>query len=287
MQIFVVTKNLDFVQSGELIDALRMHLEADEITLVVPSELVQIAKRTASSDNLIRVVNEVEIAGFPLSDIAKWNVDYFPRRAGWYYQQILKLAICESNLAREKYVIWDADTIPYHRIPTFDGEKLIFTRGYEFHLPYFEANEQLIGINRTSGPRFSAVSQHMPVDRAIMREMLQFMGQRSKDGSWVSAIRTALLGRKGGSLFSEYEIFADWMRVKYPARFILRSVPWLREGGLLYKPELAMAKKLAWFIAFEDWHRRYRPWPHLKSRSLLIYRALAYQRGLRKLKKAS
>jgi len=286
MQIFVVTKKLDFIQSGKLIDALRVHLEADEITLVVPAELVQIAKCTMGSDNLVRVVNEVEIAGFPLSDITKWKVDYFPRRAGWYYQQILKLAICESNLAREKYVIWDADTIPYRRLSTFDGDKLIFTCGYEFHLPYFETNERLIGINRTHGPRFSAVSQHMPVDRAIMQEMLQFMGQKSSDGSWVSAIRAALLGRKGGSLFSEYELFADWVRTKYPSRFILRRVPWLREGALLYKPELTMAKRLAWFIAFEDWHRRYRPWPHLKSRSLLIYRALAYQRGFRKLKKA-
>jgi hypothetical protein len=286
MQIFVVTKKLEFVQSGELIDALRMHLEADDVTLVVPPELLHIAKHTTISHNLVRVVNEVEIAGFPLSDVAKWNVDGFPRQAGWYYQQLLKLAICKSDLAREKYVIWDGDTIPYRRLSTFDDGKLIFTRGYEFHLPYFETNDRIIGINRTWGPHFSAISQHMPVDRAIMREMLQFIGQKSNDGSWVSAIRTALLGRKGWWLFSEYELFADWMRAKHPARFVLRSVPWLREGAALYKPEIAIAKRIAWFIAFEDYHTKYRPGSHLKSWSLLIYRALTDQRRLRKLKKA-
>jgi len=288
MQIIVVTNKLCFVQSGELIDALRIHLEADDVVLVVPPELLHIAKHTESSHNFVRVVNEVEIAGFPLSNVAKWNVDGFPSHAGWYYQQLLKLAICKSNFAREKYVIWDGDTIPYRRLSTFEDDKLIFTCGYEFHLPYFETNERLIGINRTCGPHFSAVSQHMPVDRAIMQEMLQFIGQKSADGSWVSAIRTALLGRKGWSLFSEYELFADWMRVKYPARFVLRRVPWLRDGAALYKPELALAKRLAWFIAFEDYHKQSRRWPrrHLKYWSLLIFRVLTAQPRLRKLNKA-
>src|ERR1700689_3220541 len=143
MQVFVVTNKLYFIQSGELVDSLRKHLEADDITLVVPSELLQIAKDATNSHSIVRVVDEAEIAGFPLGYVAKWNVDGFPPHAGWYYQQLLKLAICKSNLAREKYVIWDGDTIPYRRLTTFDNDKLIFTSGYEFHLPYFETNERL------------------------------------------------------------------------------------------------------------------------------------------------
>jgi uncharacterized protein DUF6492 len=140
-----------------------------------------------------------------------------------------KLAFAQSEIAQERFVVWDADTISNRKMSVFDGDKLIFTQGHEYHLPYFETNKRLIDTDRTSAAKFSAVAQHMPVDRALMREMLHSMGKKSVDGSWVTAIKSAIENRDGGSLFSEYELFADWVRVRHPNRYKLRAVPWVRD----------------------------------------------------------
>ena len=120
-------------------------------------------------------MNEVEVVGDRLCDIENWNVSGFPERAGWYYQQFVKLAFARSALAQHRFLVWDADTIPMHEMSVFDGDKLVFTQGDEFHIPYFETNRTLIGVDRAKTERYSAISQHMPVDRAIMLELLNYL----------------------------------------------------------------------------------------------------------------
>jgi hypothetical protein len=253
MQVVIVTKRLEFIQNGRLIRALEKYLNASDIVLILPSRLCHTVKMFDGWRG--RIIHEMDIVGVALSEVAKWNVDAFPARAGWYYQQLIKLAFAQTQIAQERFVIWDADTIPSRKLIVFDKDKLVFTQGHEYHLPYFETNTRLIDINRTNVPRFSAIAQHMPVDRALMREMLEFIGKKSSDRSWITAIRNVIENRSGESLFSEYELFADWVRVHHPSRFVIRAVPWFRAGGKLSKPEIAVFKKLTWFIAFEEWHQ--------------------------------
>jgi hypothetical protein len=255
VQVFIVTKEIAFIESDELIEAVHSCLSAEELCFVVPSGLVATVEAMARRHQFLRAVDENDILGVSLAEIAAWPVDSFPDRAGWYYQQLIKLALAWSPMARERYLIWDADTIPYHPLSMFDRDRLVFTRGFEFHRPYFETNRLLIGVDRSDGPHFSAISQHMPVDRALMREMLDFMARGSEDGTWIGAVKHALVGRTNFSLLSEYELFADWLRVKHPERFILRRVPWSRNGAILSAREVQIAKRIAWFIAFEEWDR--------------------------------
>jgi len=266
MQILVVTKNLDFIKNGQLTKALQRYLNASDIVLVVPLDLYQTANKLAAGCSILRVFNEVEILGFPLSGITNWSVDNFPTRAGWYYQQFIKLGFARTSIAQERFLIWDADTIPTRKMSVFDGDKLIFTRGHEFHTPYFETNKMLIGVNRANDEKFSAISQHVPVERALMLELLQMLDASSADASWVTAIRKAIEHRQGMGLFSEYELFADYVRSRYPNRFVLRSLPWLRQGAMLSKIEIAIIKQFTWFISFEEWHKsdRKHPLNHLR-----------------------
>jgi hypothetical protein len=255
VQVFVVTKEIELIQSDELITAVHRCLGAHDLCFVVPPALVDTIKSMAEQHNFVRAVDERDILAMPLSEVAAWPVDGFPERAGWYYQQLIKLALAQSAIAEQHFLIWDADTIPYRRMSMFEGERLVFTRGFEFHRPYFETNRRLIGVDRSQGPRFSAISQHMPVDRTLMGEMLDFLAKSSPDGSWIGAIRAALVDRQGGSLLSEYELFADWLRVRHPERLLLRRLPWSRNGAILSEREIARAKKMACFIAFEEWDR--------------------------------
>jgi hypothetical protein len=255
MQILLVTKKLDFIEDGQLPAALRQHLGASQIVLGTPPSLRERGLRFTREQNDFKVIDENEILGFPLSSVSSWNVDGFPGRAGWYYQQLLKLGFARTALAQEKFLIWDADTIPTRKMAVFDGNTLLFTRGHELHVPYFETNRLLIGIDRMKGKKFSAISQHMPVDRALMLDMLKALDAKGGEGGWIAAIHQAIQGRTGECLFSEYELFADYVRSRHPSRSKLRSLPWLRQGAVLSDIEIAIARKLAWFISFEDWHK--------------------------------
>jgi hypothetical protein len=70
-------------------------------------------------------------------------------------------------------------------------------------------------------------------------------------------------------LFSEYELFADWVRVHHPSRFVIRAVPWFRAGAMLSKPEIAVFTKLTRFLSFEEWHQPAKGFLHYRLWRLL------------------
>ena len=48
-------------------------------------------------------------------------------RAGWYFQQFLKFAYCYC-CEDEYYIVWDADTVPLHRISHLLDGHPVFTK---------------------------------------------------------------------------------------------------------------------------------------------------------------
>ena len=258
MQVFTVTKNPDLLTHFELADNVRRYLQATQLVFIVPRALVDAFARAYASRRFCRIIDEGEILGLSLKDIETWNVFAFPERAGWYLQQFLKIAVAEHPIAEPRYLIWDADTVPYRRLRFFDDqERLVFTEGPEFHEPYFATNDALIGVDRRrDGLRFSAISQHMPVYRDLMVSLLGRIG-RLNGADWLSVVKAAISdGRESRSLFSEYELFADWVRSECPDRFCLRRMSWSRNGNLFTPIQLMAAKRTLSFIAFETWHKR-------------------------------
>ena len=68
-------------------------------------------------------------------------------RAGWYFQQFLKLGISKSNIISDLYLIWDADNIALKPISFFSNDnKVLLDITSEYHKPYFEIIEKLTGI---------------------------------------------------------------------------------------------------------------------------------------------
>jgi hypothetical protein len=258
MQVFTVTKNRDLITHFELADNVRRRLGATQLNFIVPSAMVNEFTAAYASRKFCKIIDEAEILSHSLKEIETWNVFAFPERAGWYFQQFLKIAVAEHSIAEPKYLIWDADTVPYRHLRFFDDQgRLLFTEGPEFHEPYFETNDALIGVDRRrDGVRFSAISQHMPVCRDLMIGLLRRIS-RVNDSDWLSAVKAAISdGRESRSLFSEYELFADWVRREYPDRYCLRRLSWSRNGNLFTPIQLMAAKRTMFFIAFETWHKR-------------------------------
>src|SRR5262249_42997943 len=108
--------------------------------------------------------------------------------------------------------------------------------------------------------------QYMPVTKQSMLRLLRRLAEQG-GGSWLNAIRTAIQERPGVSLFSEYELYFDYMAgVERLYRIV--SHRWFRYGNSCSFNQQAFLRATNHFVAFEasdkrntfrlaDWKRRW------------------------------
>lgn len=168
------------------------------------------------------------IPGVTLAKVRALPMQGFPRGAGWYFQQLLKLQFAFQDPDDDYYLIWDGDTVPLRPMQFFDEQgRLLMTRAEEYHAPYFETYRRILG--EEPHREFSFIAQHMPAQKSVVREMLaRIEAQVPGEGNWAWKLMRTLPSH-GYSLFSEYETYGHYMKNHYPerVRFIERS--WRRE----------------------------------------------------------
>ncbi|RKE49215.1 DUF6492 family protein [Sphingobacterium detergens] len=145
-------------------------------------------------------------------------------RAGWYFQQFLKLEISKI-IQSDYYLIWDADTIPLKPIDFFNKEdKVLIHKSEENHQPYFETLEHILGLKKTVN--YSFISEHFMVQTKLMQNMLLEISKKAGDQAWpyyiLENIATKDLALSG---FSEYETYGNFLNSTYPDDFRLRNSP--------------------------------------------------------------
>jgi hypothetical protein len=220
----------------------------------------------------------------------------FPEGAGWYFQQFLKYSYPYLFPDAEKYLIWDADTIPLRPMSVFGakGESLltpayagaaeppvgvyldeqtlqILKKATLPHEEYFRNYEVL--LKEPCLNKKSFISQHMPIQTDVLKALLQridfnFSGKEH----WAWKIIKNLRG-SSGNLFSEYEFYAQFALRHAPDRHAVRSLQWSR-GGRFEGPTFLRQQQLdEWavrldFAAVEAWSS---PW---RRRMLQIFHLL-------------
>lgn len=222
----------------------------------------------------VELLDEEAMApGLTLSRLRSFNLPGLPKAAGWYLQQLDKLAFSLRPSADDYYLIWDSDTIPLRPLEFFDAEgRMCFTISDEEHPPYFENFRRLIG--QEPHREFSFISQHMIVQKSIVREMIdKIESNLPGPGPWPLKIMGNLQGNIP-NLFSEYETIGHYVKNNYPQRAIYRRLPWLREAALETRgmPSAADLARLAekyYFASFESWQMPLRKFI-LDIRRLLI-----------------
>ena len=230
------------------------------------------------------------------------NLPGFPEGAGWYFQQFLKFSYPHLEPRAERYLIWDADTIPLRPFQPFgeDGKafltpalpecadpppgmaadartRQLLQQATRPHLAYFENYELLLGEKPEDSQSF--ISQHMPIRVSCLKGMLSAIDARhpGNDG-WAWKIIRNLRGANR-NLFSEYEFYAQYALRHFPEQHVIRPLAW-RRGGTLPRggnlPNLlqAWAQDLD-FIAIESWAS---PW-----RRMLVSLYLALPGSIRAL----
>ena len=174
---------------------------------------------------------------------------------------MLKLGFALHPEAESRFLIWDADTVLLRPLEFFDSEgRLLFTKAEEYHQPYFDNYAHLLG--QDPHREFSFISQHIPVDRSILCEMLELVEKRfAGDENWAWKLMKNLVG-DGSNLFSEFETYGHFVKNNHPDRAVFRSLPWTREGTTLasFDPTAADLERLAERFFFAAFEKPASPW---------------------------
>ena len=204
-------------------------------------------------DTLIPTVDLQSIKHF----LAKKGAN--PERAGWYFQQFLKMAVCDLSAISEHYLIWDSDTIMLQPIQFFSPEGTVFIKSrLETHDPYIETYRNLL----KRGPQvdFSFIAEHFMVKRAFMKELISAItNQPPSNHLWVwkimNAIDQAHLSHAG---FSEFETYGNFVSSHYPESITCRPLPSWRFGSTDFglspnKYDLFSLSRRYSYVSFEFW----------------------------------
>jgi len=224
------------------------------------------AARVMPEDGFIPGVTMAALRGLP--------VEGFPRAAGWYYQQLLKLQYAFVDPEDDFYLIWDADTVPLRPMRFFDANgRMLLTKATENHAPYFDTYRRLLA--EEPNREFSFIAQHILVQKSIAREMLaRLEGIIPGSECWAWKIMRSL-PPSGLNLFSEYETYGHYVKNHHPNRVAFVERQWHRAaappGGCAVPTdaELHAAAQKYEFAAYE---RATRGWRRLARRVLAWWR---------------
>jgi FkbM family methyltransferase len=238
--------------------AMTRYIDAENFYVIVPAAEVDLFR--ALSPDRFKVVDEDSLlSGFNLAYVAARLPAANKARAGWYFQQLIKLLALVTLPADrdEALLLWDADTMPLHKLNlrTETGQ-IAYFKSSEHHQPYFDTIRQLLGIEKTVD--FSFIAQCFPVLRLWAEEFTSFITNRH-GGHWIDAILGATnLAEPSG--FSEFETLGTFISQAHRDQIVVNLDPWERFGysrgltpALLSGSETA-GREFA-FVAFEVWDR--------------------------------
>lgn len=149
---------------------------------------------------------------------------------GWYFQQFLKILFARSKWAKNEYLIWDADTIPLRHIDFKENDVYLFNLKEEHHIPYFDSIKKILGLEKAVAKSF--ITEHIVVDVAIMKEMLDKIEQNCGETVWEAIINCQPQDVKFG--FSEYETYGTYIYSTYPNKVKFRDLKTYRDAGCKY-----------------------------------------------------
>lgn len=158
------------------------------------------------------------------------------RRAGWYFQQFLKLAyayICQD----EYYLVWDGDTIPINNIPLFNSNGKPYLSYRDFVKKddcYNECTARLLQ-HQTCEKEIhrSYITEHMLMKVCFVKEMLAMIEENKElcGGSFWEKILFSIPKRYINlSGFSEFETYTTFVHKFHNEDYVERVWNNLRNG---------------------------------------------------------
>lgn len=240
---------------------LRRNLGAKRIFLVGNQELESVIRTTWHGE--MKFIDENSILeGLCIERIIEIFREKGVRyeRAGWFLQQFLKMAY--SGICPDKYyLVWDADTVPLHKIDYFEDGFPVFITKREYNEEYFKTIDKLFcGKVKRLDDNVSYIAENMLISRKLMQSMICDIQQNvSITGTSfyekiLNAIEPDILCYTG---FSEFETYGNYVDTVYPGSYRRKKLSTQRLGSFLVGT-CPTAEQLEWagkdydIISFEE-----------------------------------
>lgn len=158
-------------------------------------------------------------------------------RAGWYYQQLLKLyahqVIRDLN---ENYVIWDSDTVLLRPTAFFHNDygevRALFAISPEYNPPYMEHMKRLLpSLERISG-KWGGVTHHQPWMISIMKKLFQDVEHRHSTMFWKAYLNQVEKKHYGGAGCADYEVVMAYALRFCSEQCLIRPLRWANRREL-------------------------------------------------------
>jgi hypothetical protein len=270
LQIVTTCRAYDLPVFEIAADKIEAHLPCGQLYVIAPApDCPQMRRKLGKRAEIIP--EDEFLPGMNIGQVRQITRFGFPKNAGWYFQQFLKLQFAFLKPEDDFYLIWDADTIPLRPMRFFDGAgRMLLTKATEHHLPYFETYRRILG--EEPNREFSFISQHMLVQKSIAREMLAKIEQLATGKeSWAWRIVHSLPEIDDLHLFSEFETCGHYLKNHHPERAIFVERPWWRFGSDLTKggiPKEQHLEKLARDYEFVSFEKATKGWRYLAKKVL-------------------
>lgn len=176
-------------------------------------------------------------------------------RAGWLYQQIVKLGAPDylDDLS-DTYMVLDADVVWLRtlRVAIDDTVRFPYTQAFENHPPYRQAYARLFG----DAPRspFSMVAHQMVYDRGLLGEMKRAIEARHGVAWWEAYVGAA--DPSEASSISEFDSYGHWVLDNHSEAALHRQLSYLNVpvipgplGRAIYARDYDFVAAHAWMRA--------------------------------------
>ena len=201
------------------------YIQSSNYTLIVPEkDLKAFRMRTPRSYSIISENNFIDEN---FAKILAYKARDSINPIGWYIQQFIKLAALEKVSENGLALIWDADTVPLKKLCFEDNGIVKFYQGTEYHEPYFDVINNLLGLRK--GASLSYIAQCIPCKGRWAKELFKIIEERTGK-NWKIAIVDCINFNKQSGL-SEYETIGTFVQNKFPNEIQILNKKWQRFGN--------------------------------------------------------
>lgn len=246
---------------------LKENLPCKKIVVIGKEDLYDDIK----NDPYLNFVNEdklVEGLTFEKVKNIKKTISNNGGRAGWYFQQFLKMAyanVCQD----EYYLIWDADTIPIKPLSFFDANGIPYMdyRNYEPKDECYTETQLNLLPNQLlyKKEHKSFIAEHMLINVKIMRELIDKLTNENSNGKstfFENIMYSIPRSKINLSGFSEFECYAAYVLNTHNDSYKLRFWRNLRNAKTYIGRDITK-EKAKWIaecfdvISMEDFDRQW------------------------------
>lgn len=229
----IVLKDIHLLLNN--INLIEQNLGIEQIIVIGSTDV----KNYIKSIENIKFIDENQLfEGLDIQRVKNILIDKIrsDQRAGWYFQQFLKMAysfICEDDY----YLVWDSDTLPLKKIEFFNKNNNPYFSYKSFEkndLAYFNTIKKLFGFNlKINSETKSYVVEHMLFNSKIMKELIYNIENNSKikgDSFYEKILNSISIKDINLSGFSEFETYVAFTEQNYPYMYEYRKWNNLRCG---------------------------------------------------------